>query len=84
MTNYEKYEVGERVEMYCPHRRAGQVVTDWLPGRVTQADFRMVAVSFETDVYASNGWPVPERVLWCTHGSRHLRRATEQIEQKGK
>jgi hypothetical protein len=43
----------------------------------------MVAVSFDTDVFASNGWPVPERVLWCTHGSRHLRRATAQATQKG-
>lgn len=60
--------------MYCPHLRFGQPATDWVAGRVTQADFRMVAVQFETDVYTSNGWPAPGRVLWCTHGSRHLRR----------
>ncbi len=81
MANHEKYEVGERVEMYCPHLRAGQTVTDWVGGQVTQADYRMVAVQFDTDVFASNGWPVPGRVLWCTHGSRHLRRPAEQAER---
>ena len=74
MASFEKFAVGERVEMYCPHRREGRPVTDWVAGRVTQADYRMVAVQFDTDVYTSNGWPAPERTLWCTHGSRHLRR----------
>ena len=81
MPNHEKYEVGERVEMWCPHLRAGRPVTDWVAGKVTQADYRMVAVKFETEVFTGNGWPVPERVLWCTHGSRHLRRPAEEVEK---
>lgn len=70
-----KYAVGEAVEMYCGHLGAdGQRVTGWLAGRVVAADSRMLAVRFETEVFANPGWPVPDRTLWCTHGSRHLRR----------
>ena len=72
-----KFSVGEAVEMRCTHLREGQQVVDWLPGRVTQADARMVAVVFEADVYANNGWRIPDRTLWCTHGSRNLRRVGE-------
>jgi hypothetical protein len=60
--------------MYCQHRRGTETATDWLAGQVVQADHRMVAVRFETDVFTNTGWPVPDRTLWCTHGSRHLRR----------
>jgi len=81
MANYDKYEVGERVEMYCTHLEAGRPVTDWLEGRVAEADYRMVAVRFEADVYTSNGWPAPGRLLWCTHGSRNLRRLAEPADK---
>ena len=69
-----KYAVGETVEMLCDHVRAGRRVNGWLPGRVIEADHRMLAVFFDSDVYTSNGWLVPDRVLWCAHGSRHIRR----------
>jgi len=71
---FEKFTVGESVEMLCDHIRAGQIVNAWLPGRVVAADARMVAVQFETDVYSSNGWRIPDRTLWCAHGSRNIRR----------
>jgi hypothetical protein len=71
---FEKFTVGESVEMLCDHIRAGQIVNDWLPGRVVAADARMVAVKFEADVYSSNGWRIPDRTLWCAHGSRNIRR----------
>ena len=73
-----KFVVGEAVEMRCPHRQAGQVVLDWLPGRVTAADHRMLEVRFEVDVYASTGQAIPDRTLWCTHGSPNLRRPGER------
>jgi hypothetical protein len=60
--------------MRCTHLRAGQPVLDWVSGRVTQADHRMVAVKLEADVFANNGWLIPDRTLWCTHGSQNLRR----------
>jgi hypothetical protein len=69
-----KFQVGETVEMLCDHVVGGQRANGWLPGRVVQADRRMVAVQFDTDVFASTGWPIPDRVLWCAHGSRHIRR----------
>ena len=70
----EKFRVGEQVEMLCRHVRDGQATLDWLAGRVVQTDSRMVAVCFDTPVYSNDGWLVPDRTLWCTHGSRHLRR----------
>ena len=74
---FEKFAVGETVEMLCNHLRAGQVVNDWLAGRVVQTDARMVAVRFDTDVYSSNGWRIPDRILWCAHGSRNIRRPSK-------
>jgi hypothetical protein len=72
-----KYQIGERVEMLCDHERDGRRVIDWLPGEVIEADPRMLAVRFGAPVYASNGWRIPDQVLWCTHGSRHIRRLGE-------
>ena len=71
---FEKFAVGETVEMLCDHIRDGRRVNDWLPGRVVGADNRMVAVKFETDVFSSNGWRIPDRILWCAHGSKNIRR----------
>jgi hypothetical protein len=70
----EKFRVGEQVEMLCRHVRDGQATLDWLAGRVVQTDSRMVAVCFDTPVYSNDGWLVPDQTLWCTHGSRHVRR----------
>ncbi len=66
--------MGEQAEVNCLHVRDGQVVEDWLAGQVVEADYRMVAVKFDTDVFASNGWQIPERILWCAHGSPNIRR----------
>ncbi len=73
----EKFAIGEQVEMLCSHLRNGQRVNDWLTGTVVQADYRMVAVRFEVDVFSSNGWHIPDRTLWGAHGSRNLRRIAE-------
>lgn len=78
-SGHKKYTAGENVEMFCGHvDSSGQRVTGWLPGRVISADNRMVAVQFDVPVFANNGWPIPDRTLWCTHGSRHLRRPAPQ------
>jgi hypothetical protein len=77
--NRDKFQVGDRVEVQCTHLRDGQRVQGWAPGVVVEADHRMAAVRFETDVFSSNGWPIADRILWCAHGSRNLRRvAAEQ------
>ncbi len=69
-----KFTVGERVEVQCYHLREGQLVHDWLPGTVVQADARMVAVRFRVDVYTNYGWPMPARILRSAPGSPRIRR----------
>jgi hypothetical protein len=71
-----KFAVGEVVEMRCAHRRDGRLVTDWLAGTVSAADQRMLAVRFEAEVFVA-GQRIPDQTLWCTHGSRNLRRLSE-------
>ncbi len=76
-----KFSVGEQVEVLCYHRRGGELVHEWLRGRVVQVDARMAAVEFDVDVYSNNGWPIEDRVLWSAHGSPRLRRPSEEKEQ---
>lgn len=71
-----KLTVGEQVEVRCHHRQANQIVQDWLAGVVVQVDDRMAAIRFVTDVFSNNGWLIPDRTLWCAHGSPNLRRLT--------
>jgi len=62
------------VEVRCHHGQGGQIQHGWVAGEVVQADQRMAAIRFAVDVYSSNGWLIPERILWCAHGSPNLRR----------
>jgi hypothetical protein len=73
-----KFEVGQPVEMRCYFVRDGQIVRDWLPGVVVQVEARMLAVKFDVEVFSNNGWRIPDRTLWCTHGSPNLRRAAAE------
>ena len=73
----EKLTVGERVEVLCDHLRGGERVNDWLAGTVVEVDRRMAAVQFDTDVFAATGCRVPERILWCAHGSPRIRRENQ-------
>jgi hypothetical protein len=66
--------------MRCQHRQAGRIVVDWLPGRVSAADHWMLGVIFAVDVFANTGQAVPDRTLWCTHGSPNLRRPGDRAE----
>jgi hypothetical protein len=69
-----KFELGETVEMRCLHRREGKLAMDWLRGQVVAVDFRMLGVRLEAEVFANTGLPIPDRILWCTHGSANVRR----------
>ncbi len=73
----EKFAVGEHVEVRCDYLDRGRIVHGWLAGVVVQADYRMAAIQFQTDVFSSNGWLIPDRTLWCAHGSPNLRRVGE-------
>lgn len=73
----EKFSIGEKAEVKCLHLRNGEVVEDWLVGIVVETDYRMAAIQFETNVFSSNGWMIPNRTLWCAHGSPNLRRPSD-------
>lgn len=73
----EKYSVGEKAEVKCLHIVGGKLIEGWLTGTVVDADYRMAAIRFDTDVYASNGQRIPERILWCAHGSPNIRRPAQ-------
>ena len=67
------YEVGDTVEVFCDHEKANDRVRGWLKGIVVQVDSKMVAVQFRTNVYLTDGWMVPDRILWYPVTSEHIR-----------
>lgn len=71
----ENYQVGDRIEVYCDHERGGVRIRDWLEGTVVQVDPKMIAVQFLENVYLTDGWMVPDHVLWCPKGSQNIRKA---------
>ncbi len=68
-----RFHPPELVDVLCDHNRGGRRVRDWLQGVVVQADYKMVAIQFVEDVYLTDGWMVPDRVLWFTQGSGNVR-----------
>ena len=71
----ETYQVGDRVDVYCDHERGNDRVRDWLEGVVVQVDLKMIAVQFQENVYLTDGWMVPDHVLWCPKTSKTIRPA---------
>jgi hypothetical protein len=67
------FEVGDVVEVYCDHDKNGQRVRGWLKGIVVQVDSKMVAVQFRTSVFLTDGWMVPDHILWYPANSQHIR-----------
>jgi hypothetical protein len=67
------FDVGESVEVYCDHEKNGQRIRGWMRGIVVQVDAKMVAVQFRTNVYLTDGWMVPDHILWFPQGSNNLR-----------
>jgi len=68
------YHVGDIVEVYCDHEQEGERVRGWLEGVVVQVDLKMVAVQFHEAVYLTDGWMVPDHVLWCPKDASTIRR----------
>ena len=69
------YQVGDIVEVYCDHdNEDSDRVRSWLEGVIVQVDPKMVAVQFHENVYLTNGWMVPDHVLWCPKESNNMRR----------
>jgi hypothetical protein len=51
-------------------------------GTVVQVDPKMVAVQFQENVYLTDGWMVPDHVLWCPKGSANIRRPIRRRRRK--
>jgi hypothetical protein len=79
------YEVGDRVDVFCDHdNEQGERVRGWLTGVVVQVDPKMVAVQFNQNVYLTDGWMVPDHVLWCPKDSRQMRPYSARRRSKAK
>ena len=68
-----RYKVGEVVDVLCDHNLDSERVRDWLQGIVVQANYKMVAVQFVEEVYLTDGWMVPDRILFCQQGAANIR-----------
>lgn len=67
------FEVGDIVEVYCDHEKNHERVRGWIKGIVVQVDNKMLAVQFRSNVFLTDGWMVPDRILWYPLNSEHLR-----------
>ncbi|MCB0103392.1 MAG: hypothetical protein H6635_01745 [Anaerolineales bacterium] len=70
------FDVGDNVEVYCDHEKGNERVRGWIKGIVVQVDNKMVAVQFRSNVFLTDGWMVPDRILWYPLNSEHIRPAT--------
>ena len=68
----DRYQVGDTVEAFCDHEKDGDRIKGWLKGIVVQVDSKMVAVQFRSNVYLTDGWKVPDHILWFLHQSPHI------------
>lgn len=72
------YQVGDQVEVYCDHDEGGDRIRDWLVGTVVQVDSKLIAVQFQQNVYLTDGWMVPDHVLWYPKTSSNVRHARKR------
>ena len=70
------FDVGDTVEAFCDHEKNTERIRGWLKGIVVQVDNKMVAVQFRSNVFLTDGWMVPDRILWYSLTSDQIRTAT--------
>jgi hypothetical protein len=70
------FNVGDTVEVFCDHERDSERVRGWIKGIVVQVDNKLVAVQFRSNVFLTDGWMVPDRILWYSLTSDQIREAT--------
>lgn len=70
------FEVGDGVDVFCDHEKGRERVRGWIKGIVVQVDNKMVAVQFRSNVFLTDGWMVPDRILWYPVNSEHIRPAS--------
>ena len=66
--------MGDTVEVFCDHEKNSERVRGWVKGIVVQVDNKMVAVQFRSNVFLTDGWMVPDRILWYPMNSDQIRR----------
>ncbi len=67
------FEVGDTVEVFCDHEKNKDRIRGWVKGIVVQVDHKLAAVQFRSNVYLTDGWMVPDRILWFPTNSEHIR-----------
>ncbi|MDO9546879.1 MAG: hypothetical protein Q7J07_09060 [Pelolinea sp.] len=70
----DTYEVGDSVEAFCDHTKGDQRIKGWLKGTVVQIDAKLIAVQFRTNIYLTDGWMVPDHILWYPEASTQIRK----------
>jgi hypothetical protein len=79
------FDVGDVVEVFCDHEKNSDRVRGWLKGVVVQVDnAKMVAVQFRSNVFLTDGWMVPDRILWYPLTSDQIRHAGTGAKKAGK
>ena len=78
------FEVGDTVEVFCDHEKNNDRVRGWIKGIVVQVDNKMVAVQFRSNVFLTDGWMVPDRILWYPLASEHIRAAAGRSKKQAK
>ena len=68
-----EFQVGDTVEVFCDHEKNNDRVRGWIKGIVVQVDNKMVAVQFRSNVFLTDGWMVPDRILWYPLTSDQIR-----------
>jgi hypothetical protein len=76
------FQVGDTVEVYCDHEKNKERVRGWIRGIVVQVDNKMVAVQFRSNVFLTDGWMVPDRILWYPLNSEHIREVPSKKASK--
>ncbi|HPP62187.1 MAG TPA: hypothetical protein PKV01_03015 [Anaerolineales bacterium] len=76
------FTVGDMVEVFCDHEKNNDRVRGWIRGVVVQVDNKMVAVQFRSNVFLTDGWMVPDRILWYPLISEHIRPVVKKSARK--
>ena len=78
------FQVGDTVEVYGDHEKNRERVRGWIRGIVVQVDNKMVAVQFRSNVFLTDGWMVPDRILWYPLNSEHIRPVLKKSSRREK
>ena len=78
------FQVGDTVEVYCDHEKNKDRIRGWIRGIVVQVDNKMVAVQFRSNVFLTDGWMVPDRILWYPLTSENIRPVAKKASKREK